>query len=408
MDLGRLEQFFGGAWNRWVFNCRHFILIVFLLWAVFAIGTIFELSPLSEREEILPADHSLMATRRTLEKEFTTGGNNAIKVHIYFGVKEFKEGTRAVWDTQNIGEVVLDPDADVQSLAAQEAILGLCKELRTQTMVADGQVDCWLERFDQHVREKYKTVDTEYPVYNPITGAVTLTSQDLYPTRVPLNPKDLNRELQEWIAAEDYAHQLAMDKVIIMKDGKLKFFELQVNSIGKQWDSYEHLNPVYEEWANYMKAWTDAAPTELKSAKFTAGITFTWIVTEREFVNSALWGVFFAFIFAFIVLTLVTTNMLLALWSIFSVAIVIVSVVAIMVLKGWELGVAESIAIVLLIGLSVDYVVHLAQEYQHSAATHRSSKTKQAYQNLGISIFSGTNTTFIAGIILLGGKLMLF
>lgn len=84
-----------------------------------------------------------------------------------------------------------------------------------------------------------------------------------------------------------------------------------------------------------MKAWTDNAPAELKTAKFTAGISFTWIVTEREFVNSALWGVFIAFIFAFVVLTLVTTNMLLALWSIISVAIVITSVVAIMVLKGW-------------------------------------------------------------------------
>lgn len=112
-----------------------------------------------------------------------------------------------------------------------------------------------------------------------------------------------------------------------------------------------------------MDAWTKNAPEPLKSVKFTAGVAFSWIVTEIEFVNSALWGVLLAFIFAFVVLTIVTTNMLLALWAIYAVFIVICSVVAIMVLKGWEVGIAESIAIVLLIGLSVDYVVHLAQEY---------------------------------------------
>lgn len=67
-----------------------------------------------------------------------------------------------------------------------------------------------------------------------------------------------------------------------------------------------------------------------------------------------------AFIFAFIILTIVSCNMLLAIWSIISVAIVLVSVVAVMVNQGWQLGANESIAVVILIGLSVDYVVHLA------------------------------------------------
>lgn len=37
-----------------------------------------------------------------------------------------------------------------------------------------------------------------------------------------------------------------------------------------------------------------------------------------------------------------------------------------MEMNGWELGVAESIAIVILIGMSVDYVVHLANHYVES------------------------------------------
>lgn len=100
--------------------------------------------------------------------------------------------------------------------------------------------------------------------------------------------------------------------------------------------------------------------------------------------------------------------MLIAFLAIVSVAIVVFSVVAIMVLKGWELGVSESIAVVILIGLSVDYVVHLAQDYKHSAATHRSTRTKQALQEMGVSIFSGSVTTFLSGLALFGGKIITF
>jgi predicted RND superfamily exporter protein len=59
-------------------------------------------------------------------------------------------------------------------------------------------------------------------------------------------------------------------------------------------------------------------------------------------------------------LTIVTCNMLIAFWAIFSVGMILVSVIAVMVYQGWEMGVSESISVVMLIGLSVDYIVHLA------------------------------------------------
>ena len=54
--------------------------------------------------------------------------------------------------------------------------------------------------------------------------------------------------------------------------------------------------------------------------------------------------------------------------------VVIISVVAIMAMKGWEFGISESISVVILIGLSVDYVVHLASDYKHSAEKTRGGK----------------------------------
>ena len=66
-----------------------------------------------------------------------------------------------------------------------------------------------------------------------------------------------------------------------------------------------------------------------------------------------------------IILLGTTRNIILAFFSIFCVAVVIVSEVALMVYMGWQMGVSECVNVVIIIGLSVDYCVHLATDYQH-------------------------------------------
>jgi predicted RND superfamily exporter protein len=96
--------------------------------------------------------------------------------------------------------------------------------------------------------------------------------------------------------------------------------------------------------------------------------------SEKAFVSSAIQGMIIAMLFAFIVLLLATGNIIQSLLSIMCVAFVIISVVAIMHLQGWQLGVSESISVVVLIGFSVDYVIHLSADYMHSSFRSRHEK----------------------------------
>ena len=98
-----------------------------------------------------------------------------------------------------------------------------------------------------------------------------------------------------------------------------------------------------------------------------------------------------------------TRDIILTFMAIFCISFIIACVVAIMVLKGWELGIVESIGIVIAIGLSVDYVVHLSADYIHSQEKGRSKRMQQAYKNMGISIVSGTITTMGSSLFLFGG-----
>ena len=112
--------------------------------------------------------------------------------------------------------------------------------------------------------------------------------------------------------------------------------------------------------------------------------------------------------FCFIILLIATRNIIQAIISLLCVAVVIVSVLSIEHLLGWEIGVSESITMVVLIGFSVDYVVHLSSDYTHSAYESRHDKMKQAFGEMGVSILSGCCTTFGSGVFLFGGKVITF
>jgi len=150
----------------------------------------------------------------------------------------------------------------------------------------------------------------------------------------------------------------------------LRFFEIYATSIGVHGDPYEKNNAIWEQWEDYIIKYRENAPESLKSVDHEGKENWAWLTSQKMFIRSAFQGMAVAGIFAFLVLIYATTNIIQALISIFCVAIVILSVLALLQMKGWEIGVSESIAMVMIIGFAVDYVVHLSSDYMHSA--HRS------------------------------------
>jgi predicted RND superfamily exporter protein len=131
---------------------------------------------------------------------------------------------------------------------------------------------------------------------------------------------------------------------------------------------------------------------------FTEGVAFTWMRTEEEFINSAVQGILISMSFTFLVLILSTMKIGIAIYSAISVSCIVLSVTCIMQLLGWEFEISSSVAVVVLIGFSVDYVVHLANHYGEAAYNGRRQRTKHVLEEIGISIFSGTITTLLSGL----------
>ena len=68
----------------------------------------------------------------------------------------------------------------------------------------------------------------------------------------------------------------------------------------------------------------------------------------------------------------------------------------------------ESLNLVLVVGLAVDYVVHLAEGYSRSSHKDRLGRTKDMLQEVGISVLSGAVTTLGASLFLLFAAILFF
>merc|ERR1711916_160792 len=63
------------------------------------------------------------------------------------------------------------------------------------------------------------------------------------------------------------------------------------------------------------------------------------------------------------------------------------------VMMGWKLGIIESVIVTVIIGLAVDYIVHLANSYMEAPAKTRFERTQHALTEMGISVLSASITT---------------
>lgn len=71
--------------------------------------------------------------------------------------------------------------------------------------------------------------------------------------------------------------------------------------------------------------------------------------------------------------------------------------------KGWDFGTFESMNAIIIIGLSVDYIVHLVNTYVECEKKGRYERTEEMLCVMGVSVFGGGVTTLGAGLFLFGG-----
>ena len=111
---------------------------------------------------------------------------------------------------------------------------------------------------------------------------------------------------------------------------------------------------------------------------------------------------------ALIILIITSTNVIVGFLATFVIALITCTVLGIINIIGWKLGPLESLNLTLIVGLAVDYVVHLAEGYMQLQHGTRSNKVRYALSHVGVSVLSGACSTLGASIFMFAAKIMFF
>jgi predicted RND superfamily exporter protein len=138
------------------------------------------------------------------------------------------------------------------------------------------------------------------------------------------------------------------------------------------------------------------------------GNPWHFLYVQKELVDTATQGIAVGISLAFLVITMATMNVITGFLATLNICVVTVSVVGMIPMVGWKLGMLESLNLSLVVGLAVDYVVHLAEGYHSCPSADRLARTHYMLDHMGVSILSGALTTMGAGAFMFGAVILFF
>ena len=96
-------------------------------------------------------------------------------------------------------------------------------------------------------------------------------------------------------------------------------------------------------------------------------------------VRNTFAGMFCSLLFAFLVLLGVTRNYIVSCFAILTISCIMGSMMAVIYEMGDGIGISQGLSIIVFVGFSVDYVVHMCHQYLESVYEDRERRVNYAF-----------------------------
>jgi len=411
--MRRTERFFYLHYYNFLRGpAKYVILVVFA--GLFAAGVALwvGLTVPTEPEQWFPKSHMFQQYLDLTGSKVLAGGGsaNTLTVNILWGLNGLNTKGTNSWVPSDLGTVRYNTVFDPSDGKAQAWIMHTYEELKKAPCTAKACSDGLLS----NPIEPIKNILAETDKGGAITGGFYHWLKDtqgaMYgaanPTTSPIVGDSFNSKMCEYSKLErtklrypghigyftDNCNESPVPKptfILIEATASIRMPQAPVD--------FEVAQRVWEDFGNSMNL---GAPATMAGAEATStNIFWLWSVTSLSLMQNVYSGLSVCFPMVFVVLTLSTSNVVLALYSTITIAGIVTSVIGIGAggIMGWDLGTTEAIAAVIVIGFSVDYCVHLANAYIESGAEDRETRTRIALTTMGISVTAGAITTIMAG-----------
>lgn len=411
-------------------------------------------------------DHMYQQIVDSMAEFASAAEDQYIPVKIVFGLGDMDRSEKSFWDATDRGFVKFDDTLDLSTAEAQRFFLDTCDRLTTEpcslkgclgdtlvfpleadeicsaTDVFSPQAQCFSTAADACTQTSSQTDQATCEA----AGACKWAGDECTKRNVWKDGKCWMQQFKDWCGSSGFQGGTgstvaptgectgagfltnlvtfreetdplggAYTKSVGIVDGALKYAQITVRSTLQEFQPNAVTEPVFDAFETLCESLQASAPASIgKKIMHSGGIFWTWTFTEKQLVTNVFTGFAICFPSAYIVLLIATRNL-----SIATIAIVAVMGIVASVLgfchwaMGWGLGIAESIAAVIVIGFSVDYVVHLSHVYVDAGhrdppLTTREERVTFALKSMGSTVFSGAVTTFGSGMFLVFTQLIFF
>jgi predicted RND superfamily exporter protein len=406
-QLRSIERYFNGIHTRFLKKFAPLNLLIFA--TIVLAGIIFctDLEPPLQEENYFPKEHmfSVYRSLTNLKNEDSPYGASSqdyvAAVNIAWGLKGMSLKGTDRWNPEDIGTVVYEESFDMSSPQAQQHVYQVCHYVKVAScdatacksgvLVRYGEARCFMDGFKLWLEATNKTF--------------------------PVPQEDFIKELHVWSKLEstmnEYRDQIGLFPVENSEDEDevdLKFVSLEFNSTFTPPDSQRSTNEVYTQWEKLMNNLNAVAPTGVEKGFQSTDFAWTWMVTQEELVEGVKLGVTLVMVIAFVVINISTLNVIVSIGAILAIGGIVVTTMGfgVQLIMNYPLGVAESIATVILIGFSMDYCLHLAGAYVASKKKTREERTQESLTEMGVSVTAGALTTIFSAVFLFGTVLTFF
>ena len=394
---------------------RLVLCVVFLTWMGVAIWQATLIEATKESEQFLSEDNPLQKSLTILDREFPSA-SSGLKVYYAYGVDQVdRKGVNRLIDPDFFGEPKFVEEF-VFDEQCQTDLLEFCDTLRTDPLYEDlikrksglGLVYCFLEELGAY-NIKGNLDDCDYVRQGDWKNATWQVDPTNLADIIPgfLQQKSCYDESGSDTIAGRYQNEIGWDgqsmrfAAVAAESAVLDPFGIDGESFTRA--EYEQFIKIAEEQdklAQSCNGGNEVVMTDLDEK-------FVFMNNQSIYVRSAYQSAILGVAIAFVVLLISTRVFHLALFASLSITCVLLSVVGVMVMIGWDLGSIESILIGIIAGFSVDYVVHLAHAYE-IASGDTYDRITEAFSDLGISVFNGMITSVVASIPLFFCQLQFF
>lgn len=401
---GLVEMFFERVYipvmSKKVGSVRIYALGFFLIMLGVAVqGVIFasQLTPPRSEEVWFPGNHMLLSLQEFMADSFYTPAfENYAVITIFFGIAGLDRSGIDVYNPgAYIGKPIFDNGFDLTTSEAQAGLLSICSKVK--------DIKCEMEGCDNEGYDSFVMQTTER------TSACFLEDFQQWlggPLPVGSNFTTQLEEFRRTANKGDYYGDVIGNAVNYQKDigfvgGELKYVAIHFRSVMKKRLPFSIGTAIRDHIRKWIDSERGALPGSLQSVKFHGNGEFQRYDMGEELINGLFSGIAIAMPISFVVLLCSTQNIVVAIYAVLSVGAIVLCVLGFCKsAMDWDLGVGEAIAGVIVIGYSVDYVVHLAHMYcegKHFGHNTRDERATFAIRNMGSTIFAGAITTVLAG-----------